>query len=102
MSKFKMNTRNRLLIVERLLLEYREKGIWPAEIQRIIFDRYGIDVNRKLIYNDIQALQLFLNIKAIRVGNHINYKVVIKEKTAPQQSGTVPKQKQKTSREVTK
>lgn len=102
MSRSDLLKRHRILIVERLLFEFRHEGINVPEIQQTIFDRYGADIDRKTIYDDIKALRLFFDIQSVKDGRNIKYKVIIKEKTAPQQNGTVPKQKQKTSREVTK
>lgn len=52
-----MNSRLRLLAIERLFLN--EKELRMKTIQKKLFDNYNIKAERKAIYKDIEALNRF-------------------------------------------
>lgn len=52
------NSKFRILIIERLLLAYKE--ISTAEIIDILEKRYALSVDRKTIYTDMYVLNRFI------------------------------------------
>lgn len=66
-----MNSRLRLLAIERLFL--KEKKLRVKTIQKKLFDNYNIKAERKAIYKDIIALQQFLHINKKKVNDTVVY-----------------------------
>ncbi len=66
-----MNSRLRLLAIERLFL--KEKKLRVKTIQKKLFDNYNIKAERKAIYKDIRALQQFYHINKKKVNDTVVY-----------------------------
>lgn len=66
-----MNSRLRLLAIERLFL--KEKKLRVKTIQKKLFDNYNIKAERKAIYKDIRALQQFYHINKKKVNDTVAY-----------------------------
>lgn len=66
-----MNSRLRLLAIERLFLN--EKELRMKTIQKKLFNNYNIKAERKAIYKDIRALQQFLHINKKKVNDTVVY-----------------------------
>lgn len=60
-----MNSRLRLLAIERLFL--KEKKLRVKTIQKKLFDNYNIKAERKAIYKDIEALNQFYVIEKRKI-----------------------------------
>lgn len=60
-----MNSRLRLLAIERLFL--KEKKLKMKTIQKKLFDNYNIKAERKAIYKDIEALNRFYVIEKRKI-----------------------------------
>lgn len=60
-----MNSRLRLLAIERLFL--KEKKLRVKTIQKKLFDNYNIKAERKAIYKDIEALNRFYVIEKQKI-----------------------------------
>ena len=66
-----MNSRLRLLAIERLFL--KEQKLRVKTIQKKLFDNYNIKAERKAIYKDIRALQQFYHINKKKVNDTVVY-----------------------------
>ena len=66
-----MNSRLRLLAIERLFL--KEKKLRVKTIQKKLFDNYNIKAERKAIYKDTRALQQFYHINKKKVNDTVVY-----------------------------
>lgn len=66
-----MNSRLRLLAIERLFL--KEKKLKMKTIQKKLFDNYNIKAERKAIYKDIEALSQFYKITKRRIQSDCVY-----------------------------
>lgn len=66
-----MNSRLRLLAIERLFL--KEKKLRVKTIQKKLFDNYNIKAERKAIYKDIRVLQQFYHINKKKVNDTVVY-----------------------------
>lgn len=65
------STKERILAVERILL--RRKSVSTQELRSALLNEYGIDVDRKSIYDDMAALTRFLPIELERGAGKARY-----------------------------
>ena len=73
MLKMKSNdTKIRLLAVERMII-LNEGGLTLGQMKDKLANKYGIEVDRKTLYDDINALTRFLGIKKEKRGKYFFY-----------------------------
>ena len=69
------STKERILAVERILL--RRKSVSTQELRTALLNEYGIEANRRSIYDDMAVLTRFLPIELERGAGKARY--VIRE-----------------------
>ena len=63
----------RILAIERILLAYKE--ISTRDIMKILYMRWGIQCDRKTIYQDMAAINRFIPLD-VACGRHGKWKIV--------------------------